>query len=241
MHQRWLMRSDAIEELDWSAGEIFAALKKNGVERNTLVMFSSDNGPWYQGSAGLLRGRKVMTWEGGVREPFLAWMPGRIPVCKVQGGWASAMDVFPTVAKLCGSQIKNPPDGIDIWPPMTGAAQEINRDDVLYFDNIHLQCARLGKWKVHFCRYNSKVYSPAPQGGRQNIKLSKPELYDLIADPEESYDSADKNPRIVADIQWSVDRLMARFPEDNRKAWEEVKSKPASNGPTGAVSRAPAK
>ena len=71
--------------------------------------------------------------------------------------------------------------------------------------------------------------------------LKNPELYDLIADPEESYDSADKNPRIVADIQSRVDRLMAGFPEDIRKAWEEVKAKPASISPAGAVSRVPAK
>ncbi len=230
---------DVIEELDWSVGEIFAALKKNGVEKNTLVMFTSDNGPWYQGSAGLLRGRKGNTWEGGVREPFIAWMPGRIPAGKVQPGWASAMDVFPTVAKLCGGQMKNQVDGIDIWPLMTSAKQDIPRDVLLYFDNIHMQCARLGNWKLHFSRYNSEAYSPAPQGGRQDIMLKTPELYDLAADPQESYDAADKNPRVVADIQGRVDKLMAGFPENIRKAWEDVKSTPASVAPAGAVSRAP--
>ena len=232
---------DVIEELDWSVGEIFAALKKNGVDKNTLVMFSSDNGPWYQGSAGLLRGRKGNTWEGGVREPFLAWMPGRIPAGKVQGGWASAMDVCPTVAKLCGAKLKNATDGIDIWPLMTSASKELPRDAVLYFDNTHMQCARLGNWKLHFSRYNSEVYSPAAPGGRQNVMLKNPELYDLLADPEESYDAADKNPRIVAGIQARVEKLMAGFPEDIRKSWEETKAKPASVAPAGAVSRAPAK
>jgi arylsulfatase A len=151
------------------------------------------------------------------------------------------MDVFPTVAKLCGAQVKNPPDGIDIWPLMTSAAQEVPRGVVLYFDDVHMQCARLGNWKLHFSRYNSEVYSPAPQGGRKNIRLKNPELYDLIADPEESYDAADKNPRIVADIQARVEKLMAGFPEDIRKAWEEANAKPASVAPAGAVSRAPAK
>jgi len=231
---------DVIEELDWSVGEILASLKKNGLDKNTLVMFTSDNGPWFQGSAGLLRGRKGNTWEGGVREPFIAWMPGRIPAAKVQGGWASAMDVCPTVAKLCGAKLTNPVDGVDIWPLLTGAAKEVPRDVVLYFDNVHMQCARLGNWKLHFSRYNSEVYSPTAPGGRKNVMLKHPELYDLLSDPEESYDAADKNPRLVADIQARVEKVMAGFPEEIRKAWEDARAKPASVAPTGALSRIPA-
>src|SRR5262249_45585014 len=70
---------DAVQELDWSVGEVLRAIQENGLDENTLVMFSSDNGPWYQGSAGNLRGRKGSTYEGGVREPFIARFPGQIP------------------------------------------------------------------------------------------------------------------------------------------------------------------
>src|SRR5688572_19511916 len=86
---------DVIEELDWSVGEVLAALKKNGVDGNTLVLFSSDNGPWYQGSPGKLRGRKGFTLEGGVRVPLLARLPGRIPKGRVIDGIGSTMDILP--------------------------------------------------------------------------------------------------------------------------------------------------
>src|SRR5262249_22979161 len=92
---------DVIEELDWSAGEVLQAIKRNGLDNNTLVMFSSDNGPWYQGSPGGLRGRKGMNNEGGVREPFIARFPGQIPAGRVSKGVTSMMDIFPTVAQVC--------------------------------------------------------------------------------------------------------------------------------------------
>jgi arylsulfatase A len=137
---------DVIAELDWSVGEVLAALKKNGVDRNTLVMFSSDNGPWFQGSPGRLRGRKGSTYEGGVREPFIARFPGRIPRGQAVAGVASTMDILPTVAKLCGAALPaNPLDGIDIWPLLSGKSQQLEREALLFFDNWNLQCARWGR------------------------------------------------------------------------------------------------
>ncbi len=137
---------DVIAELDWSVGEVLAALKRNGLDNHTLVMFSSDNGPWFQGSPGRLRGRKGSTYEGGVREPFLARFPGRIPPGRVVHEVASTMDIFPTVVKLCGAVLPpNPLDGIDIWPLLTGRSQMLEREVLLYFDNWNLQCARGGR------------------------------------------------------------------------------------------------
>ena len=104
---------DVVEEIDWSVGEVLGTLKRLGLDRNTLVLFSSDNGPWFQGSPGRLRGRKGMTWEGGVRVPMVARWPGRVPAGKRCDGLASPMDVLPTVAKLCGVTPKNPVDGVD--------------------------------------------------------------------------------------------------------------------------------
>lgn len=217
---------DVVQELDWSVGEVLAAIRKNGLEKDTLVMFSSDNGPWYLGSPGNLRGRKGSTYEGGVREPFIARMPGRIPAGKVCDGLASTMDILPTVAKLCGAKLPSSPvDGIDIWPLLTGKKTELAREALLYFDNLYLQCIRLGRYKMHIARYNSQVYSPAPAGGRVNLPLSKPELYDLASDPNESYDIAPEHPEIVKDLRARIDRLMPTFPEEIRKAHAETFAK----------------
>jgi len=229
---------DVVEELDWSAGEVLGALKKHGLEDNTLVLFSSDNGPWFQGSPGKLRGRKGMTYEGGVREPFLARLPGRIPKGHVCTGVGSMMDVLPTLAKFCDAPLpKHPLDGIDIWPLLSGQKPELEREALLYFDHIHLQCARLGKWKLHVARYNSMAWSPAPPGGRVNLPLKKPELYDLINDPDESYDLAPEHPDVVAEIQRRIERSIGTFPEDIRRAWEETQRKQTRTSPAGAVAR----
>lgn len=230
---------DVIEELDWSVGEVFSALKKHGIDNNTLVMFSSDNGPWFQGSPGRLRGRKGMTWEGGVREPFLARFPGRIPKGRVCHGLTSMMDVLPTVARLCDVPLPgNPVDGIDIGPLLSGQKSELEREAVLYFDNVYLQCARWGNWKLHIARYNSVSYSPSPQGGRLNLPLASPELYDLANDPDESYDVAAENPKIVSEIQARIDHLMAGFPEEIRKAHEATKARRVAPYTAGALPRA---
>lgn len=230
---------DVIEELDWSVGEVLRTLKKHGLDDNTLVLFSSDNGPWYQGSPGRLRGRKGMTWEGGQRVPFLARFPGRIPAGRVCPGVSSVMDMLPTLARLCEVPLpENPVDGIDIWPLLSGQKQQLEREALLYFDNVHLQCARWGRWKLHVARYNSVAYSPAPPGGRLNLPLKSPELYDLVNDPDESYDVAPERPEVVAEIQSRIERLIQGFPEDIRKDWEETKAKPTATSAVGNVPRA---
>ena len=229
---------DVIEELDWSAGEVLQALKRNGLDNNTLVMFSSDNGPWYQGSPGGLRGRKGMTYEGGVREPFIAQFPGKIPAGQVCHGVTSMLDIFPTVARLTGATLpEKPVDGMDIWPLMTGKQKQMDRDALLYFDDIHLQCARWGKWKLHIARYNSAAYSPPPAVGRINLPVSPVELYDLENDLEESYDMAPEQPRVVAEIQSRIERLMKTFPPDIQEDYERTKARATVPYSPGALPR----
>lgn len=226
---------DVIEELDWSTGEILTALKRHGLDNNTLVLFSSDNGPWYQGSPGKLRGRKGTTWEGGQRVPFIARFPGRIPKGKTCSGVASVMDILPTVARLCGANLPpNPLDGIDIWPMLSGQRPELEREALLYFDNVHLQCARWKQWKLHVARHNSAAYSPAPAGGRVNLPLAQPELYDLVQDPDESYDVAPERPEIVQEIRSRIERLMQGFPDNIRKVWEQTQAKKVPVRPAGS-------
>ncbi|MGD0577587.1 MAG: sulfatase [Bryobacteraceae bacterium] len=217
---------DVVEEIDWGLGELMQALKQNGLEQDTLVMCSSDNGPWYQGSPGKLRGRKNTTYEGGVREPFIARWSGQIPPGRVCDGLASMMDVFPTVARLCSAALPSKPlDGIDIWPLLHGDSLSIERPPLLYFDKWDLQCARWMNWKLHIARHNTAAYAPAPPGGRFSYLLPKPELYNLATDPDESYDVAPENPRIVAQIQARIAEMIKGFPEPVRKAYAEAQAR----------------
>lgn len=225
---------DVVEEIDWSVGEVLGALKRAGVEQNTLVMFSSDNGPWYQGSAGKLRGRKGSTWEGGQRVPFIARFPGRIPKNKTIAATGSIMDIVPTVTKLCGAAMPNPSDGVDLWPVMSGAARDAERDILLYFDNMSLQCARLGKWKLHLARHNVMVYNPAPAAGRMSLVLPNPELYDVVSDVAESYDVASEHPEVGKEILGRVERVMSGMPEAVRKVWADDRARKSTTPPAGA-------
>ena len=217
---------DVVQEIDWSVGEVLRSLKENALERNTLVLFSSDNGPWYQGSPGRLRGRKNTTYEGGVREPFIARWTGRIPGGRVSDALGSMMDIFPTVAKLCGGAMPPKPlDGIDIWPLLQGGVRQIDRAPLLYFDNWDLQCARWMNWKLHIARHNTAAYTPSPAEGRHSYVLPKPELYNLASDPDESYDVAPQNGEVVRQIQAKIGELMEGFPEEVRKAYAEAKAR----------------
>jgi arylsulfatase A len=229
---------DAVEEIDWSVGQVLGALRTHGLDRNTLVMFSSDNGPWYQGSPGRLRGRKGSTYEGGVREPFIARFPGRIRSGAVSRAVASTMDILPTLAGLCGAPRPDKPlDGIDIWPVLSGRTPALERETLLYFDDWNVQCARRGRWKLHFARYNSDTYAPAPSGGRFNLPLPSPELYDIEHDPDESYDVAPANPAVVTGIRHSVERLVEGFPAEVQKAFKDTVARQVLPTSTGALPR----
>jgi arylsulfatase A len=234
---------DAVEEVDWSVGEVLGALRRNGLDRNTLVLFSSDNGPWYQGSPGRLRGRKNTTYEGGVREPFIARWPGAIPAGRTCDALASMLDIFPTVSRLCGAKLPAAPlDGIDIWPLLNGRERSLDRPPLLYFDNWDLQCARWNNWKLHVARHNTAAYTPAPQGGRHSFILPKPELYDLAVDPDESYDVAAQHPEIVAQLQQKIADMIPGFPEPVRAAWAAAHARPVNpNMPAGAYPTPPRK
>jgi len=230
---------DVIEELDWSVGEVLTTLAEEGLEKDTLVLFSSDNGPWYQGSPGRLRGRKGSTYEGGIREPFLARWPGKIPRGKTTQALASLMDVFPTVTKLCGGKLPAAPlDGVDMWPLLAGGEHTKDRPPLLYFNNWDLQCARWKNWKLHVARHSTAAYAPAPPGGIHNFQLTHPELYDLDNDPDESYDVAPERPEVVATIQTQIAKLISTFPDPVQKAYADSKARPSNpNMPVGAWPR----
>jgi arylsulfatase len=230
------MYGDAVAEIDWSCGQILQALKDKGLDENTLVIFSSDNGPWYEGTAGRLRGRKGETWEGGMREPFIARFPGRIPPDRVTEAMGTMMDVLPTLARVCGAPLPGASlDGVNIWPILTGDAESVDRPLFLYFDGIHAQCARSGRWKLHVARYDAFPWVPGPPEGRFNLPLKHPELYDVASDPEEAFDVASDNPDVVNDIQTQIRDAMTTMPLNVQNARNYTLSLKVQDTPTGAL------
>jgi arylsulfatase len=172
---------DVIEELDWSVGEILAALSRHGLDDHTFVIFTSDNGPFlsygdHAGSSGPLRGGKLTTWEGGVRVPGLMRWPGRIPAGRVSHELVTAMDVFPTVAGLIGAKPANPIDGKDIWPILSGKpGAKSPHEAFYYYAGNELQAVRSGEWKLHFPHpYLEVAAEPGRDGKPSNFANLKP-------------------------------------------------------------------
>ncbi len=215
------MYGDVVQEIDASVGQVLQSLADNGVDSNTLVVFTSDHGPWYQGSPGRLRGRKGETFEGGVRVPFLARFPGAIPAGQVSQGMVTHLDLLPTIAGLTGGALPaNPLDGADIWPVLSGQQSDVTRAaPFLFFNDIYLQCARMGAWKLHVTRFNTPAFAPPPAGGLMNLPLPHPELYNVVSDPDESCDRSDRNAQVVASIQQSMAQMIQSFPPEVVGGW----------------------
>jgi arylsulfatase A len=188
---------DVIEEIDWSVGRILETLHEEGIAENTLVLFTSDNGPWtvfktHGGSGGLLRGAKGTTYEGGMRVPAIFWWPGTIePDVVMELG--STLDIFETFCTIAG--IKMPSgkeyDGCDISPVLFGTGKS-PRNTVEYYWGTRLIAFRYGSYKAHFAG-RENWYDPV-------VMYNPPKLYDLNADPAENYDIAEENPGIIEEI-----------------------------------------
>ena len=215
---------DVVQEIDWSVGEVVRTLKQNGIEEKTLVFFTSDHGPWFQGSTGNLRGRKAMTYEGGVRIPMIASMPGTLPRDRTTNALASHMDMLPTLAGLCGGTLPQEPlDGSDIWTLLSCEQQAVERKALLSFSGWNIQCARWKQWKLHIARENTPPWVPKPEQGRVNYFLRNPELYNVLEDPKESYDTASEYPEIVATIQKNIEEQLATLPDVVKRAYSKTK------------------
>jgi len=213
---------DVIEELDWSVGEVLNALKRLGLDRDTIVFFSSDNGPWYQGSPGPLRGRKGGTFDGGVREPGIVRWPGKIRAGGVSDEPAGTLDFFPTALALAGETSKPTKpqlqlDGKNILPFLLGQSNKGPDEIYLFFDGPYVQTARAGRWKIHVARWNIPRYTAA-SGQQKNLVLSAPELYDMNLDIAESYDVASQHLELVNDLRSRIVTALRTFPEEIRKA-----------------------
>lgn len=233
--------ADVISELDWSMGEIFATLKRLGLDDNTLVIFTSDNGPFlsygnHAGSAGKFRGGKLTTFEGGMRMPCIMRWPGKIPAGKTSDEVITAMDLYPTLAKLSGAPLpKYKIDGKDIWPLLSGQrGAKSPHEAFYYYGGEELQAVRSGKWKLHFPHaYLEVAAEPGRDGKPSNFGKIKPQdqtqsglegvasrhgykvmnlplsLYDLENDPGETKDVSAQHPAEVKRLEALAEKMRA--------------------------------
>jgi arylsulfatase A len=201
---------DWVEEVDWSVGRVLDTLRELKLGERTLVLFTSDNGPWRTqgkngGVAGPLRGGKGTTWEGGMREPTVAWWPGRIAAGSACDAPMSEIDVLPTVVKLAGGQVPadNKIDGLDIWPLLAAQSKKSPHDALYYFNGNKLEAVRSGPWKLAVAFQGTGL----PKGAAEPIKHTGPRLYNLDTDIGEQTDVAAQHPEVVARLQRFVVRM----------------------------------
>ncbi len=226
---------DVIMEIDWSVGQVMEALRKHGIADRTLVIFTSDNGPWlsysgHSGSALPLREGKGTSWEGGVRVPCIAWWPGMLPAGSTQDQPAMTIDLLPTIAHLTGGQLpERQIDGRNIWPLMQVAEHAVSPHEAyyLYYNRNELQAVVMGQWKL----YLPHAYRTLADGQAHRddgipvkytmVRIDAPELYDLRSDISETANVAAEHPDVVRDML----ALAQRAREDMGDALTQTKGK----------------
>jgi arylsulfatase A len=202
---------DVVEEVDDIVGRLETRLKSLGIERDTLVVFTSDNGPWYEGSTGGLRERKGGAgYDGGYRVPFIARQPGTIPAGRRINSIAMGIDLLPTFCAMAG--IAAPAgvelDGKDISAVLTrGAASP--HDELVLFDNEDVVAIRTQRWKYVAATYYHGYLTPI--SGRKRGLTDSPQLYDMARDRSENYSAASHNPEVVKDLQARLASAQQQF------------------------------
>ena len=198
---------DVIEEIDHGIGLIMEELKKNNLDKNTIVVFTSDNGPWlpfetHSGSAGLLREGKGTTWEGGQRIPGIFWGAGIKP--GVINDLGSTMDIFPTLLEMSNTSMVNDRvmDGVSMKNTLL-EHEPSKRKTIFYYRSREIYAVRYGQFKAHLITQGAYNY---PEGSDEKIILDKPLLYNLNIDPSEKYNIADKKPEILFEINKIIEK-----------------------------------
>jgi len=234
--------ADVIRELDWSVGRILEKVKQLGIDDNTMVVFTSDNGPWYGGSTGGLRGMKGHTWEGGLRVPMIARWPGRIPPGLVNDAVTASVDILPTLLKAADVAVPGDRkiDGRDLWPVLTSADAQSPHEAVFGMQGPNLATVRSGRWRLHV----RSPGAPAKRGddwvdprGPDGVTLLAPYeqarpsaypgvpggdgpktmmLFDIENDPAEQHDVSAEHPDVVQRLKAIYDRTLAEVPQFKR-------------------------
>jgi len=212
---------DTVEEIDWSVGEILKCLQKLNLARKTIIFFTSDNGPWYEGSAGLLRGRKGQSYEGGFRVPFIVSWPGKVQPGSVSHAAIMNLDLYPTLLSMAGAALSEDRiiDGKDIQGLLTGEETKSPHAAIFFYHYDLLEGVRAGQWK--YIRKMNRYVWPIPLDaaaltdklGKSQLGSRWPLLYNLSTDPSESYNVIDTYPEIGA-------KMHTRLVEWEQKAQE---------------------
>ncbi len=214
---------DVIMEIDWSVEQIIKALKKNGLEENTIVIFTSDNGPWlsygnHAGSALPLREGKGTAWEGGQREPFIIKYPAKLKAGQVINTPIMAIDILPTIAEVTNAELPMKIiDGKSVWRVLTGESIESPQEAYFFYYRVNeLFGVRYGKWKLYFPhRYRTMDGQEPGKDGQPGeyrmVDLEEIELYDLSNDIGETNNVADANPEVVAKIKVLANDIRSRL------------------------------
>ncbi len=206
---------DCVEELDRSVGVIRAALEDLGIAGDTFIVFTSDNGPWFLGSAGDSRGRKGQVFEGGQKVPFIACRPGVIPAGQVIGGMAMGIDLFPTFLEAAGVALPGDRviDGKSILPLLLGLAQETPHDMLFYIDGTRITAVRTPEWKyMRKCQTDNANYPGHLYG---------PYLFDITRDVDESYNVIGNHTDVSRQLEKAI-KAFERELESNRQGWINV-------------------
>ncbi len=212
---------DVILELDWSVGQIEKALKRNGLEENTLVFFSSDNGPWisYGNHAGKtpFREAKATSFDGGVRSACIMKFPGKIPAGTVSNRAFSTLDIVPTLAALAGAPLpRNPVDGKNVWDLITGKPGAKNPNEYYPLSTggtFEAIVTGDGKWKYHLRhRYRTLLWAGRDgKPGKYTHKIIEPSLFDMERDPYETTNVIKRYPKVAARLAELAERHRKRF------------------------------
>jgi arylsulfatase A-like enzyme len=242
---------DVISELDASVGRVLAKLKELKLDDNTFVVFTSDNGPWFGGSTGGLRGMKGTSWEGGYRVPFIARWPGTIPARHVNNEPAIMMDLFATTLKVCGIAAPSDRviDGSDIRPLLTSDAKSPH-EVIVGAQGPRLATVRDARWKLHVLAGNDRMLKAPPNErwidprAPDGVTLLAPyeqyqpsdfpgntagdppkamALFDLSVDPNEQHNVAASNPDVVKRLKTQFDAIAKDLPLEGTKPSEKRK------------------
>jgi len=232
---------DVVSELDWSVGQILAAIKENNLDDNTLVLFASDNGPWttygdHAGSAGPFREAKATSFEGGIREPFIARWPGHIPAGLLCKEPAMTIDLLPTFAKLINADLtpNKKIDGKDIWPLLTQPNTKSPQEAYYIYWNEHLEAVRAGRYKLHFpheYRETPKVRATGGIPTKAGVGFQGHALFDLETDPGETTNIAAGHPDVVKQIEQLADEMRKDLGDSATKQKGTGRREPGRSAP----------